>query len=205
MAAQEHFSFLRNLEEGRLGIYGGVGGRGDGGRGDAAGGGRDGSGRGREREEKLWDMHGTRIQVNMIAIWGDDVLDHGPVPADDEHYFTVELVERLGRREFHLFLLLFFIPVVASRHFFLSLAGVMMMMMRMRIGANAYYRRGRGSQRHSGAFRLPPPEEGDGGHGSAEEVYGVGGGGGGVWAVICFPPPPPPPPPPCEVAFLRKG
>ncbi len=94
VAAQEHFSFLRNLEEGRLGVYGGAGGFDDGGRSDVAG-----DGRGREREEKLWDMHGTRIQVNMIAIWGDDVLDHGPVPADDEHYFTVELVERLGRRE----------------------------------------------------------------------------------------------------------
>lgn len=90
VAAQEHYSFLRNLEDEKLSLYGGDGfGKGN-------GRGRDGKGRG----ERLWDMQGTRIQVNMIAIWGDDVLDNGPVAADDEHYFTVELVARLGRREF---------------------------------------------------------------------------------------------------------
>ncbi|KAL8742491.1 MAG: hypothetical protein Q9184_008250, partial [Pyrenodesmia sp. 2 TL-2023] len=95
VAAQEHYSFLRNLEEEQLGLYGGVGvGFGDEDKGRGKSGiGRDGTG----RQERVWDMQGTRIQVNMIAIWGDDVLDYGPVPADDEHFFTVELVRRLGR------------------------------------------------------------------------------------------------------------
>ncbi|KAL8951061.1 MAG: hypothetical protein Q9222_002933 [Ikaeria aurantiellina] len=76
VAAQEHYSFLQNLEREELWRYGG--------------------GRGGER---LWNMQGTRVQINMIAIWGNDVVENRPVPADDEKYFTVDLVERLGRAD----------------------------------------------------------------------------------------------------------
>ncbi|KAL8708851.1 MAG: hypothetical protein Q9220_006307 [cf. Caloplaca sp. 1 TL-2023] len=76
IAAQEHYSFLQNLERDELWRYGG----GQGG-------------------ERLWNMQGTRVQINMIAIWGDDVVDNRPVPADDERYFTVDLVKRLGRAD----------------------------------------------------------------------------------------------------------
>lgn len=87
-------SFLANLERGELWRYGSNGVGGGISRGEGRGGGAGGT------RERLWDMQGTRIQVNLIAIWGDDVVDNGPVPADDEHFLTVELVGRLGRREF---------------------------------------------------------------------------------------------------------
>ena len=35
----------------------------------------------------------------MIAIWGDDVVDNGPFPDDDEEFLTVTLPKRLGRRK----------------------------------------------------------------------------------------------------------
>lgn len=42
-------------------------------------------------------MQGTRIQINLIAVWGDDIVDSFPVPPDDERYFTVDLPAKLGR------------------------------------------------------------------------------------------------------------
>ncbi|KAL8715664.1 MAG: hypothetical protein Q9225_006331 [Loekoesia sp. 1 TL-2023] len=75
VAAQEHYSFLQNLERDELRRYG-LGGS----------------------EGRIWDMQGTRIQINLIAVWGDDVVDNLPVPPDDERYLTVELPGRLGRR-----------------------------------------------------------------------------------------------------------
>ncbi|KAL8648178.1 MAG: hypothetical protein Q9210_005143 [Variospora velana] len=122
VAAQEHMSFLHNRENNQVWKYsvgggaeeeeeGGGGGGGGGGGAAAKGKGRRG---GREREKgfllggkregkgkvrrRTWDMHGQRIQINMIAIWGDDVLDNAPVPDDDEAFLGVELVARLGRR-----------------------------------------------------------------------------------------------------------
>ncbi|KAL8966110.1 MAG: hypothetical protein Q9197_006168 [Variospora fuerteventurae] len=109
-------SFLRNLENHQVWKYGVAGGsegeeeeeEGRGAKGKGRGGreGEEGSMLRGKREEKgrrrrrrtTWDMHGQRIQINMIAIWGDDVVDNAPVPDDDEAFLGVELVARLGRR-----------------------------------------------------------------------------------------------------------
>ncbi|KAL8964831.1 MAG: hypothetical protein Q9183_004191 [Haloplaca sp. 2 TL-2023] len=69
VAAQEHYSFLQNLENDELWRYG----------------------------RSVWNMQGTRIQINMICIWGDDVLDNLPLGNDDEKFLTVELVRKLRR------------------------------------------------------------------------------------------------------------
>ncbi|KAL8779406.1 MAG: hypothetical protein Q9194_001455, partial [Teloschistes cf. exilis] len=73
IAAQQHYSFLQNLEaDPSLSVYG--------------------------SKEALWDAHGAyRTQINLICIWGDDIVDNLPIPPDDEAYLTVELVQRLGR------------------------------------------------------------------------------------------------------------
>ena len=71
VAAQEHYSFLHNLEFSNLDVY----------------------------KFGLWDMQGVRLQINMIAIWGDDVVENMPFGNDDEKFLTVELPRRLGRRK----------------------------------------------------------------------------------------------------------
>lgn len=71
VAAQEHYSFLENLEDGNLDVY--------------------------KFGKELWDMQGVRLQVNLIAVWGDDVINNMPIPEDDEKYLTMELPKRLGR------------------------------------------------------------------------------------------------------------
>ncbi|KAL8643568.1 MAG: hypothetical protein Q9226_008276, partial [Calogaya cf. arnoldii] len=80
IAAQQHYSFLQNLERGQLWRYG-------------LSKSQDVS----KSRNNLWHMQGTRIQINLIAIWGDDVVDNLPVPPDDERYFTVDLPKKLGR------------------------------------------------------------------------------------------------------------
>ena len=69
--AQEHYSFLDNLE--------------------------------REEVEKyhfgMWDYQYERVSINLIAVWGDDVVDNLPFPTDDEKYLTLDLTRKLGRRE----------------------------------------------------------------------------------------------------------
>ena len=71
VAAQEHYSFLQNLETSKLDLY----------------------------KFDKWDMQGVRLQVNLIAIWGDDVINNMPIPNDDEKFLTVELPRKLGRRK----------------------------------------------------------------------------------------------------------
>ncbi len=71
MAAQQHYSFLAALEEGETGIS--------------------------KYHFGMWDYQYYRVSINMIAIWGDDVVDNRPFPADDEEFLTVELAKRLGR------------------------------------------------------------------------------------------------------------
>ena len=71
IAAQEHYSFLDNLEKSRLEKY----------------------------QFDEWDYQYERLSINMIAIWGDDVVDNLPFPEDDEQYLTVELPQKLGRRK----------------------------------------------------------------------------------------------------------
>lgn len=72
IAAQEHYSFLENLEKNELSRY----------------------------NFGIWDYQYERLSINMIAIWGDDVVDNLPFPRDDEQYLTVDLPKKLGRREF---------------------------------------------------------------------------------------------------------
>ncbi|KAI4106693.1 MAG: hypothetical protein LQ339_002884 [Xanthoria mediterranea] len=80
IAAQEHYSFLQNFERGQLWRYG-----------------MSKIDDGSKDDSKLWHMQGTRIQINLIAVWGDDVVDNFPVPSDDEGYFTVDLPAKVGR------------------------------------------------------------------------------------------------------------
>ncbi|KAL8730895.1 MAG: hypothetical protein Q9181_004511 [Wetmoreana brouardii] len=86
VAAQQHYSFLQNLERDELWRYWG-------------GHGKTLTTYAKATTEagSIWNMRGTRIQINLICIWGDDIVDNLPVPADDERYLTVDLVERLGR------------------------------------------------------------------------------------------------------------
>ncbi|KAL8846006.1 MAG: hypothetical protein Q9221_008868 [Calogaya cf. arnoldii] len=80
IAAQQHYSFLQNLERGQLWRYK-----------------MSNTGDESKPHSNLWHMQGTRIQINLIAVWGDDVVDNLPVPPDDERYFTVDLPKKLGR------------------------------------------------------------------------------------------------------------
>ncbi|KAL9057975.1 MAG: hypothetical protein Q9206_002113 [Seirophora lacunosa] len=69
IAAQEHYSFLENLEKDELARY----------------------------NFGIWDYQYERLSINMIAIWGDDIVDNLPFPEDDEQFLTVDLPKRLGR------------------------------------------------------------------------------------------------------------
>ncbi|KAI9787045.1 MAG: hypothetical protein M1816_007716 [Peltula sp. TS41687] len=70
IAAQEHYSFLMNLEEDpHLDVY----------------------------RYRIWETIYDRLSINFLAIMGNDILDNGPVPAGDEEYFTQVLPKKLGR------------------------------------------------------------------------------------------------------------
>lgn len=77
IAAQEHYSFLENLERDELDRY----------------------------QFDTWDYMYERLSINMVAIWGDDVVNNRPFPEDDEQYLTVDLPQKLGRRKQHVFCL----------------------------------------------------------------------------------------------------
>ena len=68
VAAQEHYSFLENLEKGELSRY----------------------------KFDIWDFHYERLSINMIAIMGDDVVANLPFK-DDEEDLTINLPQKLGR------------------------------------------------------------------------------------------------------------
>ncbi|KAL8926237.1 MAG: hypothetical protein Q9172_001879 [Xanthocarpia lactea] len=85
IAAQQHYSFLQNLERQELWRYGM----------STKQNGLDSNKNNDNRS--VWHMQGTRIQINLIAIWGDDILDNLPVHADDERYLTMDLPAKLGR------------------------------------------------------------------------------------------------------------
>lgn len=73
VAAQQHYSFLMNLEEDpQLDVY----------------------------RFRIWETVYDRLSINFFAIMGNDILDNGPVPGGDEEYFTQYLPKRLGRREY---------------------------------------------------------------------------------------------------------
>lgn len=81
ISAQEHYSFLDNLERNEINKYHIVHNTED------------------PNSEALWDATGNRISINLFAIWGDDVLDYTyDMGSDDEQYLTVTLVEKTGLR-----------------------------------------------------------------------------------------------------------
>ncbi|KAL9043907.1 MAG: hypothetical protein Q9214_002920 [Letrouitia sp. 1 TL-2023] len=83
LAAQVHYSFLEHLEQGEEGLQ-------------------------KYKFDSLWDYMGERLSINLIAIWGDDVVDNRPFPDDDEEYLTRTLVARTGRREYQLVVVLLY-------------------------------------------------------------------------------------------------
>jgi hypothetical protein len=68
VAAQEHYSFLENLENDELSKY----------------------------KFDLWDFHYERLSINMIAVMGDDIVANLPFE-DDEADLTIHLPQKLGR------------------------------------------------------------------------------------------------------------
>lgn len=70
IAAQEHYSFLENLADGRLDRY---------------------------KMNKAWLTDYRRLSINCMVLWADDVLDHLPMDTVDEEWLTVNLPRKLGR------------------------------------------------------------------------------------------------------------
>ncbi|KAL8681910.1 MAG: hypothetical protein Q9186_001996 [Xanthomendoza sp. 1 TL-2023] len=81
IATQQHYSFLQNLERHQLHLYSPS----------------PSPSSSSSLNSAQWKMQKTRIQINLIAIFGDDIIDNLPIPPDDEEYLTVILPERLGR------------------------------------------------------------------------------------------------------------
>ncbi|MCJ1320028.1 hypothetical protein MMC15_005364 [Xylographa vitiligo] len=69
VGAQQHYSFLENLEKDELWRYG----------------------------FEMWDFHYDRLSINLIAIMGDDVIAMGPMPRDDEELITQIYSKQTGR------------------------------------------------------------------------------------------------------------
>ncbi|MCJ1309322.1 hypothetical protein MMC25_002981 [Agyrium rufum] len=69
VGAQQHYSFLENLEKKELWRY----------------------------AFDLWDAQYQRVSINLIAIMGDDVLEMSPMPRDDELFMTVDYPKKTGR------------------------------------------------------------------------------------------------------------
>lgn len=71
IAAQEHYSFLENLENDELGRY--------------------------KMGGKAWITDYRRLSINFMTVWADDVLDNLPMDTVDEEWLTINLPKRLGR------------------------------------------------------------------------------------------------------------
>lgn len=84
VVAQEHYSFFENLEHDRLDRY-------------HFGSGNSNNNHNNIDDHHYWDYHYERLSINLIAVWGDDIVENRPVPADDEKWLTVELPKKLGR------------------------------------------------------------------------------------------------------------
>ena len=74
VAAQMHYSFLDHLERNNLKVY----------------------------DFGTWDYHYGRLSINMLAFWGDDIVDNYPFSPDydDEYWLAIALPERLARRKY---------------------------------------------------------------------------------------------------------
>ena len=71
VGAQQHYSFLENLEKNELWRY----------------------------AFDMWDVHYDRFSINLMAIMGDDVIAMGPMPRDDEELITEIYSKQTGRRK----------------------------------------------------------------------------------------------------------
>ncbi|MCJ1405839.1 hypothetical protein MMC11_009069 [Xylographa trunciseda] len=69
VGAQQHYSFLENLEKDELWRY----------------------------AFDMWDVHYDRLSINLMAIMGDDVIAMGPMPRDDEELITQIYSKQTGR------------------------------------------------------------------------------------------------------------
>ena len=74
VAAQKHYSFLEDLETGKLDKY-------------------------NTGEDGTWNLHGHRGNINLMAIRGGDVRAKLPFEGDDEQWFSVGLPARINRRK----------------------------------------------------------------------------------------------------------
>lgn len=72
IGAQEHYSFLENLEKNELWRY----------------------------KFNTWDFQLKRMGIQFVAIMGKDINVAKPIAADDEHHLAVATPEKLGRRKF---------------------------------------------------------------------------------------------------------
>lgn len=83
IAAQQHYSFLHNLEMGQLPSYYMNHGFG-------------------ENSSAIWDHSGDRLSINMLAVAGDVILDNiaGMAKSEsDEVFLTLELPRQLNKRQ----------------------------------------------------------------------------------------------------------
>ena len=71
IGAQQHYSFLENLEKGELWRY----------------------------KFDTWDFLYDRFSINLFAISGDDIVAMGPLPEDDEEFLTQIFAKKTGRRK----------------------------------------------------------------------------------------------------------
>lgn len=71
IGAQEHYSFLENLERNLLDQY----------------------------KFHLWDFQYQRMGIQFIAITGADINAAKPIDRDDEQHFAVTMPKKLGRRK----------------------------------------------------------------------------------------------------------
>lgn len=70
IAAQEHYSFLENLENDQLNLY---------------------------KFGPVWKTDYERLSINFMTLWGEEVLDNLPMDTVDEEYLTKVLPERIGK------------------------------------------------------------------------------------------------------------
>ena len=71
IGAQEHYSFLENLENNELWRY----------------------------QFHTWDFQYARVGIQFIAIMGKDINLAKPIAKDDEQHFAVTIPQKLGRRK----------------------------------------------------------------------------------------------------------
>jgi hypothetical protein len=74
IGAQEHFSFLQNLEKDELFHY----------------------------KFGTWDFQYDRMGIQFVAMMGKDINAAKPIEADDENHFSCTMTRQLGRRKFFL-------------------------------------------------------------------------------------------------------